>query len=224
MPSSDFLSTNRLRLLTVAVLGLWLILMLLALTIPALLAFPNPGDDRVRWSIRVALLFYGGAAVLLMSLDLRIQRPESIAVHLARWLWSLALAAYVVHVLLAFHYYHHWSHADAFARTQRISGFGPGLYITHLFGLLWALDVAWWWLAPVSHMNRPLVVDRLMHAFLAFIIFNGAVVFAEGLVRWISLLLFLILGGLLLHRILRRRTGTPGFLQPRPIGGIPRET
>jgi hypothetical protein len=197
------------RSLTVAVLGLWSLLMLLAVGSPALLASVNPGDDRVRYTVRVTLLFYGLAAALLLSAD---QTDQSL--RLTRWLWTLSLAAYLVHVALAFHYYHNWSNADAYARTERITGFGFGIYISHLFGLLWTLDVAWWWLAPVSHARRWPWLSRLLHAFLAFIIFNGAVIFAEGVVRWASLLMFLALAGLLLRK----------SLQPGPIAGIPRET
>lgn len=176
--------------------------MFLAQAASALLASGEPGEESIRWTIRVALVFYGLAMILILS-------PDRSA-RLARWFWSLALGVYLVHVLLAFHYYHHWSHADAFARTERVAGFGPGIYISHLFSLLWTLDVVWWWLAPQSHDRRGPWLTGLLHGFLAFIIFNGAVVFAAGPVRWSSLALFLLLAGLLLDRLLRQREKTLG--------------
>ncbi len=224
MPSSASLPPGRVRLLTIALPALWLLLLLLALAAPVLFGSSEVGEDRVRYTIRVALLFYCLAAALLLSLDRADWQTASPLVCLARLLWSLTLAAYIVHVLLAFHYYHHWSHADAFARTERVSGFGPGIYISHLFGLLWAVDAAWWWFAPDSYARRSPGIDWLLNSFMAFIIFNGSVVFAEGLVRWASVVMFLLLAGLLLQRLLRRRSGTPGSLQSRSLGGIPRET
>ncbi len=220
MPRIASLLARRECLLTVSLVVVWLLLLLLAVASPVLLASPTLGDDRVRCTIRLALLYYGLAAALMLALDSSAWQAAS-AIRLSRWLWSLALVAYLVHVGLAFHYYHHWSHADAYARTDRITNFGPGIYVSYLFTLLWTLDVAWWWLAPVRYTQRRPWLGWLLHSFLAFVIFNGSVTFAAGAVSWVSLGMFLVLAGLLLRRLLRRSAGTRGFLQRRPIAGIP---
>src|SRR5262249_51373718 len=113
---------------------------------------------------------------------------------LARACWTLAWAAYVTHVGLAFHYYYRWSHADVVAQTERASGFGPGLYVSHLFTLAWTADVAWWWARPGGYAARPAWVGRALHGFLAFVIFCGTVVYESGPVRYAGLLLFAALG------------------------------
>ncbi|MFN4261296.1 MAG: hypothetical protein ACK4RK_18585 [Gemmataceae bacterium] len=144
-------------------------------------------------TIRLALVYYGIAAVLMLRL-----RPEEWFAaegrgRLARWCWTLAWLSYVIHVGLAFHFYHQWSHAHAVAHTRQVSGWGAGIYVSHLFTLLWGLDVVWWWLMPVAYARRSAWIDRLLHGFLAFIIFNGTVIFESGFVRWFGLLMFIVL-------------------------------
>jgi hypothetical protein len=57
---------------------------------------------------------------------------------------------------------------------------GEGLYISYLFTLLWTADVAWWWLAPQRYARRSNWVGRSLHVFMAFMIFNGTVIFESG--------------------------------------------
>ena len=59
----------------------------------------------------------------------------------ARLVWALGWAAYLVHVALAFHLAFGWSHAAAVEQTRERSGFGEGIYVSHLFTLLWTADV-----------------------------------------------------------------------------------
>jgi hypothetical protein len=145
------------------------------------------GDALVRWFIRAALSTYA-ASVLLLSLLQSSADWTALSARgrVARLTWTLAFVLYAIHVALAFHYYHHWSHTDAVERTQQMSGFGAGIYISHAFTLLWGLDVFAWWLAPGWYAQRSVWIDRLLQGFMVFIIFHGAVVFAEGAVRWVS--------------------------------------
>src|SRR5436853_3325012 len=129
---------------------------------------PPLGEEAVRETIRVGLVCYAGAVVLMLL--------EPGRERLARRLWTVAWAVYVIHVGLAFHYYHGWSHADAVAHTQAVAGWGGGIYVSYAFTLVWGLDVAWWWLAPAARARRPAWLGGLLHGFLAFILFNGAVV------------------------------------------------
>ena len=107
---------------------------------------------------------------------------------------------------MAFHYYHHWTHADAFEHTRRVSGNGEGIYVSYLFTWLWVADAIWWWVRPKQHADRSPWIDRGLHAFMLFIVFNGMVVFESGPIRWAGLLMFLVLPvAWLLSR------GVPGF-------------
>ncbi len=181
-----------------AAVAAWALLLCGVLAAPRLLERADPGDDLTRGTVRLALAFYAAAAGLMLRL-----RPAewdgSGRGGLARWCWTLAWAAYVIHVGTAFHYYHGWSHADAVRHTREVSGFGPGIYVSHLFTLLWSLDVAWWWLRPRAYAARPPWTGRALHAFMAFIIFNGTVVYEQGPIRWAGLAMFAALGGLWLY-------------------------
>lgn len=110
----------------------------------------------------------------------------------ARLLWTIALVAYLAHVAAAFHYYHHWSHAAAFSHTERESGFGYGIYISHIFTACWAVDTIAWWVRPTRYAQRSKQIGYALHGFMLFIVINGAVVFTTGAVRWVSVLLFAI--------------------------------
>ena len=112
-----------------------------------------------------------------------LRRPEH---GTSRVVWTLACGAYLVHVAVAFEYFHHWSHAAAFRHVEAGSGFGPGIFVSYFFTLLWAIDVAWWWLAPGSRERRPSWIDGAGFGFMLVIIVNGAIVFASGAMRWVS--------------------------------------
>lgn len=175
-----------------ALVLLWAVLLLALLAAPHLAQSPTPGADQTRNTIRLALVYYGGAAALMLLL-----RPGEWGAgrgRLARWGWTLAWVAYAIHVGLAFHFYHDWSHAHAVEHTARRSGFGPGIYVSHLFTVAWGLDAASWWLRPDWYARRPAWIDRALHGFMAFIIFNGTVVFETGVARAGGLGLFAGLG------------------------------
>jgi hypothetical protein len=167
--------------------------------LPVLTHSADVGDDRTRFTVRLALAYYGLAAALMPWLEGADWAVRSRRGRLVRWCWSFGWATYLVHLATAFHFYHHWSHADAVRHTQEVSGFGPGIFVSHLFTLAWTADVAWWWLAPVAFARRPAWVGWVWHGFLAFVIFNATVVYEEGLIRWAGLAL---LGGLLGDRLL----------------------
>jgi len=178
----------------------WFLALTCVLALPALLASPTLGADQTRWTIRLALVFYTLAAVLML-----LQRPgeETAAqagVGLTRWCWTLAWCAYLVHLGMAFHHYHHWSHAEAVRHTRATSGFGEGIYASHLFTLLWTLDVIYWWLRPQAYAARARWQSRWLHVYMVFIIFNSTIVFAEGAIRWAAGFAFLLLAVLLARR------------------------
>jgi hypothetical protein len=199
-------SPDRLRLgLLVPAAGLALLVAVAIL--PWLLRPNDPGDAQTRWMIRLALAYYGAAAVLMLRLRPAEWTARPLRGSLARWVWTLAWAAYLVHVGFAFHYFHHWSHQAAYEHTDRATGgHGYGIYVNYLFTLAWTVDVAWWWLAPAAYATRPHRVGTALHAFLAFVVFNASVVFEPGPARWVAALMF---AGLAFLFFFRGRTGRP---------------
>jgi hypothetical protein len=165
----------------------------------------DPGDDLVRWTVRLALAYWAAAVALLLSLGPGERRAESGRGRLARWCWTLAWATYLVHLAMAFHFYHRWSHADAVRHTRDVSGFGEGIYVSHFFTLVWSLDVIFWWLRPGRYAARPPWVDGLLHGFMVFIVFNATVVYESGPIRWAGLAGLGVLGLLGLARLRRGR-------------------
>lgn len=157
----------------------WAALLSIILLLPA----GAHGDHAIRNSIRLALVLYG----LSLCVQMHGDAP------LARLSWTLAWITYVVHVVLAFHHFHHWSHAHAVEHVRAVGGVGEGIYASHLFGLLWALDVAWWWLWPASRRARPSWMSGGLHGFMLFMVFNATVVFESGLGRWLGVALFAVL-------------------------------
>lgn len=118
----------------------------------------------------------------------------------ARAFWTLGCLCYLVHVVSAFHYYHHWSHEAAYLETARQTRevvnleFGAGVFVSYAFTLAWLADVLWWWCHGVeSYVRRPRWVMLAWHGFFFFVVFSATVVFESGSVRWIGLALCLAL-------------------------------
>ncbi|HEX5103226.1 MAG TPA: hypothetical protein VFV87_05415 [Pirellulaceae bacterium] len=149
------------------------------------------------WTIRLALALY----VAWLAGWLVASGPRWAAA--SRWIWTLACGLFLVHVACAFHFYHHWSHAAAWQdtadETQALLGvaFGDGIYFSYAFMVLWVLDVAWLWLVSPVWTPWPRL---LVHAFLLFIAFNGAIVFEAGPTRWFGLAACAVLAGLAVRR------------------------
>ena len=65
------------------------------------------------------------------------------------------------------------------------SGVGTAaIQVAHAVGA-----IAWWWLAPASYAARPARVDRVLHGFMVFVVFNATVVYESGFIRWAGLAL-----------------------------------
>lgn len=199
--------TVRLPLLVLA--ALWAVLLGAAFVSPALLPSEDPADLVTRQTARVAVLFWAVAAAAIL-----LRRRE-----FGRRAWTLACLAYLVHVATAFDQVHGWSHAAAFRHVETVSGFGPGIFVSYAFSLVWAADVAWWWLDRAGYDRRPAWVDWTLHGFIAFVVFNGTVVYETGIIRWASLIAFAVLGVLLVYRRrarVERPTAGPPWALPGP--------
>jgi hypothetical protein len=183
-----------------AMLSLGTLLAAVALLGSAFLA-ANPGDALVRNSIRLSLIWYAVALARMVRLSAGDWTSLTMAGRLARWCWTWGWLVFVIHVGLAFHFLHHWSHAEAFDHVRKESGFGPGIFVSYLFSAAWTADVALWWLVPERYSARSKWIDRLLHGFMLFIVFNGTVVYETGPIRWAGATGFAVLGWLLVCRL-----------------------
>src|SRR5713226_5911128 len=156
---------------------------------PWLAESPTLGDDQTRFSIWISLLFYAIAAAGMLSGN----RGGWV-----RICWSLAWVAYLIHLGMAFHHYHHWSHAEAMRHTHERSGFGEGIFASHAFTLVWTGDVLARWL--FRSWQRPRWLGWALHGYMAFMIFNATVIYETGFIRWAGIAMFAILGALLVRR------------------------
>jgi hypothetical protein len=166
----------------------------------------DTGELLTRWAVRVALMLY------LVSLTFRLSADDR-----QRWLawarlaWTSGFAAYLLHVACAFHFYHHWSHAAAYEATARQTeealgfAFGGGVFVNYFFALVWGADVCWWWCSQGTYLDRWRIVEWALQGFLAFIAFNGTVIFGHGAIRWFGLAATAYLVILLMYSAYRKR-------------------
>jgi hypothetical protein len=182
-------STAQLRRLDIEALagGTLVLVLVVAMT---LLATHNVGEMLTRNTVRISLTWYAAALILMLQLQRADWSAATTPGRLARWCWTWAVVVFLVHLAMAFHFYHGWSHADAFERTRQVSGTGEGIYTSYLFTLLWVADAAWWWIRPAAYAARSRWFDRLLHAFMLFIVFNGMVVYEKGAIRYAGIMMF----------------------------------
>jgi hypothetical protein len=175
----------------VALGALGLFLTAAAFVAPRVWPSDDPGDLVTRMTARVALLFWFLASAALI----RRQRD------FARAAWTVGCTTFLIHIATAFDRVHGWSHAAAVRHVEAVSGFGPGLFVSYLFTALWVADTLWWWLDRRGHDGRAVRLDQAIHAFFAFMVFNGTVVYETGFIRWTGVVAFALLGCLLATRL-----------------------
>ncbi|HVX56226.1 MAG TPA: hypothetical protein VHA37_00710 [Candidatus Saccharimonadales bacterium] len=162
-------------------------------------------DLLILWSARLVLV--GVVACGFWVLGARRDPVESRGFCV---LWSATLLMLLFHVACAYQFRHDWSHAAAYADTARRSEellgqpVGSGIYWNDALVLWWSADVVWMWAAPAGYRRRPRWWSWSLAAFLAFMLFNAAIVFATGPARWMGVASCVALVGYWLMR--RRRT------------------
>jgi hypothetical protein len=155
------------------------------------------GDSLTRWTVRLALALYAIAIALRLTANGRSQRFR-----ISRLTWSGGCIAFLLHVAVAFHFFHAWRHDAAYDATAKQTAdvvgwdWGGGLYLNYLFALVWLIDVAWWWIDAPGYLARARWIDWCVYGFMTFIAFNSTVFFAAGAIRWFGLAATLFLGGL----------------------------
>jgi hypothetical protein len=141
--------------------------------------------DPTYFTARLAMLLYAA------SLAARLLAPP--ATRTTRLLYTAGCAALLIHIAVAFHVHHHWSHAAAHAHvmrtTARYTGVasGAGLWLNYLAAAVWVADAIFWWAAGTArYVTRPVWASTMLQAFLLFMAVNAAVVFAHGTSRVIG--------------------------------------
>jgi hypothetical protein len=173
------MNANAYRLFAVVLVAVWVLGLGSTFTLPHLIALTDRGDFLIRNTVRLALLYWAIAVMQML-------RPRSRSDSEPRLAWTLGCIAYLIHVGMAFHYAHHWSHAEAFNHVQQVGSVGAGIFVSYFFTLLWTLDVIWWWLNPNRYENRARWISWSIHGFLVFMIVNGAIIFESGAIRWVG--------------------------------------
>ena len=116
-----------------------------------------------------------------------------------------------MHLASAMHFYHGWSNQaaveDTARQTEALFGwrFGEGIYFSYAFAAIWVVDVAWSWIGPTSYRGRGPWLTGMIHAYLFFIAFNGAVIFESGPTRPVGLLATGLLACCLLRGLIVRK-------------------
>ncbi len=155
----------------------------------------DTGEWMTRGTVWLALSLYVAGEIV------KTARRGGGSFRAARWLNTAGCLAFLAHVAAAFHFYHHWSHAAAYAETARqtaeFSGWnwGGGLYINYTFAFVWLGEVIWSWTNPLGYLQRSNWKTWAVGGFFLFMMFNGAVVFVRGGLRWFGLALCLTLVG-----------------------------
>lgn len=97
--------------------------------------------------------------------------------------WATGAALQLLHVAIAFYAVHGWSHDAAFEHTRTIGGFGSGVYVNYAFTLLWCVDAICLCANYDRYCRRPIWLHWAIHGFMAFIVFNAAVIFGSWVAR-----------------------------------------
>ena len=166
-------------LLTLAV---GLAALLFGLLLPARVFWEPPGHDPAHEAVRASalrvVLVWGFAWPIAL-----VRTAARTGATRLRVLWTLGAVLLLVHIAIAFHVGHAWSHAAAWEHTRRVGGYGDGVFVNYAFALVWVADAAWAWGAFESYLQRPCWLTWAVHGFFLFIVFNAAVVFGGWAAR-----------------------------------------
>jgi uncharacterized membrane protein YoaK (UPF0700 family) len=147
-----------------------------------------------RWTIRAALVCCAIAAFEVL------RNRQATTRQTARLWWTAGFVLYLIHVAAAFQFIHHWSHAHAYRHTAQQTyelldiDWGGGIYFNYVFTIAWLIDVASLWTHSHREATRPSPLRLAWYAFFLFMAINATIVFEDGPVRWISLVVLILLG------------------------------
>lgn len=135
------------------------------------------------WAIRIAM------AVLALGYTIQfrtgVRNSDLLAV-----LWGFGAAFATFHTATALHAFHAGSLNEAIEstarRTEELFGVrvGGGVYVNYLFVAVWWMDTLWRWrIRDTKHRTTEIAIDF----FLILIAFFGAIVFANGTIRYLGI-------------------------------------
>ena len=166
----------------------------------------NLGAEIIAWSIRLAMLLFVVVQAVQFQTPLRSGIDSTL-----RTLWTISFLLFLVHVMAATHFVHHWSHMAAYDATSEETrhklgfAYGAGVYFNYLFLVVWAIDVYSMW-RPAKHPNDAVRALQLAgRLYLLFIAFNGVVVFKSGWMRVLGAIATALLLGLAWRNLARRQ-------------------
>jgi hypothetical protein len=166
----------------------------------------------IAWTARGAVACWGMSVLLAGGAIQRVPQRAEVLISAAGWLLLVA------HVMCAFHYEHHWSHAEAYAHTaQRTAdtvgwNWGGGVYANYATVALWGGGVVVLARAWIRSTPAPRWWTVLETAWIGFMILNATVVFSPR-TWWVPVIGFF--AGLVVVVSLRRgRRATD--LRPAP--------
>ena len=140
-------------------------------------------QELARWAIRIAVACY----LLRVTLRLRFSSPTPSILSLV--LWITGCIAYLIHVLLAFHAFHGWSHDAAVQftadETERVVGVhrGEGVWVNYVFAFIWVADCI---RLARSHLRKTTTlkqIDAFVDVFFALMMFSATVIFGPHYYR-----------------------------------------
>ena len=193
---------RKLRWLSFAVFAFAVTLALWQSLVDPIPKLRHPATLSTAW---LSFALWAGSCGLILQVKPGEWTPGAARFEVTRTTWLLGAILFFIHVGFAFHFGHRWRHSRAFDHVQETSGFGPGIFVSYFFLAIWLADALWFALYPKSYSTRPRWLGIAVHAFLGFILFNGAVVYVGNPMRWLGALVFTLLLGFLLVKVLRER-------------------
>jgi hypothetical protein len=159
----------------------------------------------VIWTARLAVAAY------LTAIGMFLAGKSRRSVRIVR---TAGFAIFCLHVMAAFHFVHHWSHAAALQhtaeQTKELFGWnwGGGIWFNYLFLVLWGVDVLFGWVRLASRDstdNRLSKFSLVIHLYMAFIVLNATVVFGPAWWSPVMLVLAVLFAGLAFRQRRRKR-------------------
>lgn len=145
------------------------------------------GESVIVWTIRLSFAcFVASLTWWMVAKKSRYRWPGLIV-------WSLGCGLFWWHTVSAYQFAHDWSHQDAVdhvrQRSEQLVGLpiGFGIYFNWLFGLVWTVDCGLVLLGRLRDATNFLGPVRWwLGGFMVFMWINGAIIFAQGAIRWLA--------------------------------------
>ncbi len=146
-------------------------------------------QDLTRLVIQISVVCY------VARISLRLRWRPAIPSRTEVALWWLGCVAYLVHVILAFHSFHDWSHDAAVVftaeETARLTGIrnGQGVWLNYAFAVIWIADCVRLQRCLHQHRETSPGIDAIVAGFFVLMMFSATVVFGPVAYRWLFALL-----------------------------------